>query len=110
MLDGDRKHAVFDRVQSSFSEELRKVALTRPGEPGLTLGFWIQLPDRVPELTQWPPTAIVIPDACRNDPTPTCDAGHFTQTVDGILHEVDNELSQCRIECPILERKMLRGR
>ena len=52
----------------------------------------------------------MIPDARRDHATRTCDPTHFGQPLNGIRHEVDDELRKSCVEYSVGERQRLRRR
>ncbi len=65
---------------------------------------------RVPEEAEWSFTAGMIPDACGHDSFSSGHPGHFAQSRDGVIHEVNDELRERGIEDPVLEREVFGGR
>ena len=109
MLDADGERGFLDLAQASVVKQLDKVALAGSGQPRLTFDVGREFVRRRPEHAEGPLAALMIPDARGHDTLATGDAGHLAQPHDRVRHEVDDELCQCRVECPICERELLRG-
>jgi hypothetical protein len=77
MRDSDRKRAVIDRGQPSFSEKLRKVTVTRSGELGLALDVVIEFAYGTPKEAEWSPTTVMIPHASSHYSSSASHPGHL---------------------------------
>ena len=72
--------------------------------------LWIERTGGLPEGAQRAFPARVIPHARGDDAAGPDDARHLVEARHGIGHEVDDELGERGVECPVLERQVLRGR
>src|SRR5438270_1088691 len=108
MLHLNREDTLLDLIHACQPEELRKVAATGARKARLVLHLRVERARRIPEHTQRPAPAGVIPDAGGHDSAPPGHPRHLAKPRDGVGHEVDDELRQNRVEPLILERQVLR--
>jgi CubicO group peptidase (beta-lactamase class C family) len=110
VLDGEDELAVLNSVEPCRREELRQVAFAGACEAGLAAAPGIELARCLPEQAEGTPASgRMVPDASGDDAVLPRDATHLGQSGDGILHEEDDELSQCRIEPACRKRQLLGG-
>ena len=107
MFDLHRQSGLLNFVQPGCSEQLSKVPFARTREPRLILDTGIELPRSLPKEAERPLTAGVIPDARRHDATVARDPRHLAKSLDGLCHEVNDELGQGRVEGLISKRQLL---
>ena len=107
MFDTHRQSGLLNFVQPGCSEELCKVAFARTRELRLILDTGIKLPRSLPEQAERPLTAGVIPNAGCHDAWVARDPRHLAESLDGLCHEVNDELGQGRVEGPISKRQLL---
>ena len=105
-LDGRRLY----RLQSCLREQFPQVAFTGSGKLGLVLRAGIELAGGSPEHGQRRAIAGVVPDARCDDPTGACHSRHLAQSCDGVGHEMDDELCECRVEDAVVEGQAFSGR
>jgi len=108
MLDANCENALLDFVQPGCLEQLRKVTLAGTRKLRLILDLGIKLVRCLPEQAEWPLAATVIPNARCHDTTLARHARHLTKSHDGVCHEVNDELSQGRVEGLVWERQVFR--
>ncbi len=92
-----------DLAQPGGLEQLGQVALAGAGEVGLIVDVGVELTRGVPEEPEGALAPTVIPDARRDDTIPPGHAGHLGQPRDRVLHEVDDELREGRVERVVRE-------
>src|SRR6188472_546901 len=86
------------------------MSLARAGKRRLVLGVRIDLVDRPPERRQRRALAGVVPYARRDDPASSRHPPHLGQARHGVVHEVDDELPQRRVEGAVAEGQVLGAR
>src|ERR687895_2268403 len=74
-----RDLGLLDLAQPGRAKELDEVPLARARATRLGVRVGIELPHRLPEVRDRRPSAVVIPDARRDDAARTCDAGHLAE-------------------------------
>lgn len=107
MLDINHDGALLDLMQTCRAEELAEVAPAGTRQLRLVFDARIELARRCPEEAERPLSASVVPHASCDDAVWLRHTGHLAQSDDGISHEVNDELRECSIEQPILERQFL---
>ncbi len=100
-VPADRQRCLLDLVKPGDLQQLDEVTLTSAREPRLVNGARLECSRCLPERSQSAATAGVVPDAAGHDPAGSCHSRHLAQPGYRVRHEVDDELSQRRIE-PIL--------
>src|SRR3954447_23697674 len=97
-------------MHSRFVEELREVTLAPAGKGALAFLVRVELEHGLPERRQRRLLPCVIPDARRDHAARTCHASHFGEPLNGIRHEVHDELRQRCVEHAVGERQRFRRR
>jgi hypothetical protein len=85
------------------------VTLARTGESRFILDLAIKFACDFPKETEWTPTTVMIPDARGHCSSIASYTGHFPQSNDRILHELNNQLRQGQIEGAVIEWEPLCG-
>ena len=112
-LEGCRKAVVLDLVQPPRRvEQLRRALASSAGarERRFIDDVGVEQTRCGPEPTERALTAAVIPDARGHDTASPGHARHLRQSRDRIRHEMDDELREGRVERPVREWQVLRGR
>jgi hypothetical protein len=104
MDDRNGEEGLLNLAQTRLAQELRQMTLTRSSEPRFILHSVIKLLCSFPKEAEWPPTAVMIPNACGNDSVVDSHSGHLPQTRGWVVHEVNDQLRQCGIERAVTER------
>lgn len=107
MLDTDGENGLLDLTQTSRLEELGQVALVGARKLGFVRHVRIELARRLPEQSERPAAAGVIPNACGHDTTRARYSRHLAKPGYRVGHKVNNELSESCIKCLILKRQLL---
>jgi len=107
LLDLDEQRALFDFVQAGLIEQHGEPAPAGAGKRRFVLDVVVELPRRVPEQTQRPLAAGVIPDTSGNDSARSRHARHLAQPEHRIGHEMNDQLRQHGIEQTIPVRQLL---
>jgi hypothetical protein len=71
------------------------------------LDYGVQLARGLPKEAERPVTACMVPDARCDDTTLPSHARHLTQSSDRVLHEMNDELCQGRVEGFVRKRQFL---
>ena len=107
MVDLDGQDTLLGRVEAGGVKEPREVTFRRTGALRFVRGIRIELTGDLPEGAERSALATVVPDTCRHDSAFTCNPGHLAEPRDRIVHEVDDELREHRIERLIRKRELL---
>ena len=107
MVDLDGQDTLLGCVEAGGVKEPREVALPRTGALRFVCDIRIELTGDLPERPERPALPTVIPDTGRHDPAFTRNPGHFAEARDRIVHEVDDELRENRIERLVRKRELL---
>jgi len=107
VLDSYRERLLGYGCQASLSEKLGEMSLMSARQSGLAGHGRVQLTHRIPERRERRLLAHVIPHTGRNSSSIASDTGHLGQSAHRIIHEVDDELGERRIELTIGKRQLL---
>ena len=107
MVDVDGQDTLLGRVEAGGVKEPREVAFRRTRELRFVSGGRVELPHDLPERPERAGLLTEIPDTCRNDPAFTRDPRHLPEACDRIVHEVDDELGENRVEGLVRKRELL---
>jgi hypothetical protein len=88
-------------------EQFSQVTFAGTREVAFVCDIRVELVRRRPEHAERPSGACVVPNARCDDASVTGDSAHLAKSLDGIGHEVDDQLCQGGIESPIPEGKLL---
>ena len=105
MLDADGKRGVLDLAQTSRGQQLLEMPFAGACERRLVFDVRVEFSRHVPEQGERAVTAGVIPHACRDDAVGAGHPRHLGQARDRVVHEMDDELRQGRVERVVRERQ-----
>src|SRR6266576_3626690 len=109
VLDVHRDGAVDDVADSGRAKEVGQVAGPAAGADRPSLDLGIERLGRIPERTDRAAVGEV-PHACGDDAAVPRHPRHLAEACDRIVHDVDHELGERRIEAASFERQILSRR
>ena len=98
VLHRDRQRVLFDLIRLSLNEQLCQVPATRPRQRVLAGSSWIEASRGRPKRAEWASSLDEIPDAGRDDAARLGDAEHLAEALDGIGHEMHDQLGERPVE------------
>src|SRR5580765_4188858 len=109
VLDVHRDGSVDDVADTSRAKEIGQVAGPAAGANRPSLDLRIE---RLGSIPEWTDRAAVgeVPHACGDDAAVPCHPRHLAEACDWIVHDVDYELGERRIEAASFERQILSRR